>query len=228
MKLPPTVKACRGIGLEWGLARMPVIWRVILPPVMPFLGGLLRVAEMIDGSDMAPLDEARHGRQLLAPFCGLAITEWIAATGTYWQGQVVAPRYLLASLAMFTASSEMQFALSGDQGLECLAGGGRVAASTAVTPQMLADQQISITPMAEGEAGDTLLLMQPRPGSAVAVSEACWQRLLAYAHRTYVPENEHSRAAAQVLVISITNDASGTLRDKRNDPAPASSPSASI
>ena len=39
----------------------------------PFLGSLLRVAEMIDGSDTAPLDEARHGRQLLAPFCGLAI-----------------------------------------------------------------------------------------------------------------------------------------------------------
>ena len=191
-----TVKACRGIGLEWGLAQdAGHMARYLAACDAPFLGSLLRVAEMIDGGDTAPLDEARHGRQLLAPFCGLAITEWIAATGTYWQGQVVAPRYLLASLAMFTASSEMQFALSGDQGLECLAGGGRVAASTAVTPQMLADQQISITPMAEGEAGDTLLLMQPRPGSAVAVSEACWQRLLAYAHRTYVPENEHSRAA---------------------------------
>ena len=191
-----TVKACRGIGLEWGLAQdAGHMARYLAACDAPFLGSLLRVAEMIDGSDMAPLDDARHGRQLLAPFCGLAMIEWIAATGTPWQGQVIAPRYLLAGLAMFTASTEMPFALSGDKGLECLAAGGRVVAPSAVTPQIWADQQISITPMAIGEAGDTLLLSAPRPGAAVAVSDACWQRLMDYAYRTYVPENERSRAA---------------------------------
>ena len=191
-----TVKACRGIGLEWGLAQdAGHMARYLAACDAPFLGSLLRVAEMIDGSDTAPLDEARHGQRLLAPFCGLALTEWIAASATSWQGQVIAPRYLLASLAMFTASTEMQFSLRGDKGLACHVAGGRVTAASAPTAEIWADQEISITLMATGEAGETLLLNQPRPGYAVAVSEKCWQRLMAYAHRTYVPENERSRAA---------------------------------
>lgn len=189
-----TVKACRGVGVEWGLAHdAGYLAQYLAACDTPFLGSLLQVLEQIDGGDAPRLADAAVMRSIHAPVASLALLEWIAATGQPWQGEVAAPRYLFAALAIFTAENDLCFTVGtasekyhAEKGV--LRGAGEYASPLAV----------EITCHQHGAGGisdDEPVLPTPRPGVSVQVPEKCWQRLLDYAHRTYVPETEHSRTA---------------------------------
>ncbi|MGC6485091.1 MAG: DUF3726 domain-containing protein [Candidatus Puniceispirillales bacterium] len=187
-----TVKACRGVGVEWGLAHdAGHLAQHLAACGEPFLGSLLKVLETIDGDDQPCLTDAAATRMIHAPVAGLALIEWIAATGEAWQGQITAPRYLLAALVVFTAETQTVFVVETAAGSRLTAAGGQVKGSGVLKP----DDMITISTSEVAPGAGENRLAPAQPGVAVDVPSSCWQRLMEYAHRTYVPESDRSRAA---------------------------------
>ena len=188
------VKACRGVNIDWGLAHdAGYLAQMLAGGDNPFLGSLLRVLEASDGKSLSPLEMALATQTLYAPFCGLAFAEWITASGKAWQGKVIAPRYLLAALNIITShQSDLCFVIKGDEGFDAFVEKGATKGSGS-----LSDQHMAITMVQEDDQKpDGEMMIYPcQIGQAVSLSSDCWDRLMGYAYRTYVPETEHSRAA---------------------------------
>ena len=211
-----TEKAMRGLAVPWGYAkdcRDMACW--LSGTDLPFLVPLLDCCSMLDSNPaISRINPFTDGR-LHAPVHGLAMVEYTNATGLPWQGHVEAPIFLTAAMAilsttlgisMMMENADSHRVIASDGGLSFSAGehdnasdlgDGSGFDSSNIDPsdsiKFYPNQVLQLIPA--GQSGITVPpLFRPRSGG-VKVDENAWRVLSHYAHRSYVPETEQSRAS---------------------------------
>ena len=175
MKLLPHGQACRGVGVEWGLALdAGHLAQHLAACGEPFLGSLLKVLEAIDGDDQPCLTDAAATRIIHAPVVRLFLIEWIAATGEAARADPA--RGICWPRLWCSRPKPRRFLLSKPQRAALGRGWRQVKGSNVLKPDDMVP--ISTSEAAPG-AGENRLA--PLAGVAVDVPSSCWQRLMEYA-----------------------------------------------
>lgn len=192
-------KALRGAGLPWGLARDGGIMASWLGGMgLPFLGAINRAAETVlrHGECAGDINAiSRAAGPVPAPAYGLVLAEQVAAAGTSWTGGVIAPRYLLASIAILAREQGIGLKISSRGTLMAWA----VADQIHARKEGWQDGEYTLERIdAEGSSQERfppdLTRLGAYPDMTATVPDACWRQLGLYAKETYVPETEEKRA----------------------------------
>jgi len=192
-------KALRGAGLPWGLARdggMMAAWLGGMG--LPFLGALNRVAEtgirLRQGADDIN-SISLAAAPVPAPAYGLVLAEQVAATGISWTGGVIAPRYLLAGIAILAKEQGIGFEISSRGRLMARAAAGQFhARAEGWEDGEYTLARINAAASPHKNSHSDMARLGPNPDMTATVPKACWRQLGLYAKETYVPETDEKRA----------------------------------